>query len=315
VGIDQQDATVAVGASPGPSPSPAERVSTEVDGVHVLGALSPSRAADFLSCPLLFRFRTVDRLPEPPSVDAMRGTVVHQVLEDLFDLPAAERTPEQAEAMVQAVWEQVMLEEPEVGLMFDGVDVVEWLLSCRRSVRRYFDLEDPRRLEPAEREVYVEALLDSKLLLRGFIDRVEVAGDGAVRISDYKTGKGPQEGFEARALFQLRFYALVLWRNRGVVPRVLQLLYLGSTETVTYEPDEADLLATERKVEAVWRAIKHAEETGDYQPHRSPLCGWCPHQAICPAWGGYPPALPVVAPVAEPAAEVAPAGGAGGSDG
>ena len=52
------------------------------------GALSPSRAGDFMSCPLLYRFRTIDRLPEPFSPDAVRGTVVHKVLEDLFDLPA-----------------------------------------------------------------------------------------------------------------------------------------------------------------------------------------------------------------------------------
>jgi putative RecB family exonuclease len=78
------------------SPSPAERVSTPVDGVDVLGALSPSRAGDFLACPLLYRFRTIDRLPEPPSPDAVRGTVVHKVLEDLFDLPAVDRTPARA---------------------------------------------------------------------------------------------------------------------------------------------------------------------------------------------------------------------------
>ncbi len=277
------------------APSPAERVSTEVDGVRVLGALSPSRAADFLGCPLRYRFRTVDRLPEPPSVDAVRGTVVHQVLEDVFDLPAAERTPERAEAMVQTAWERLLAEEPEAGQLFadeDGPDVVEWLLSCRRSVRRWFDLEDPTRLEPAERELYVEALLDSKLLLRGFVDRVDEAPDGALRVVDYKSGKGPREGFEGKPLFQLRFYALALWRTRGVVPRMLQLVYLGSGELITYEPDEADLLATERKVEAVWRAIRLAEETGDWQPQRGPLCGWCPHQALCPAWGGTPPPLP-----------------------
>ncbi|WP_296606109.1 PD-(D/E)XK nuclease family protein, partial [Nocardioides sp.] len=70
------------------SESPATRMSRPVDGVEVLGALSPSRAGDFLSCPLLFRFRTIDKLPEPFSPDAVRGTVVHKVLEDLFDLPA-----------------------------------------------------------------------------------------------------------------------------------------------------------------------------------------------------------------------------------
>ena len=72
------------------------RVSTPVDGVDVLGALSPSRAGDFMTCPLLYRFRTIDRLPEPSSPDAVRGTLVHKVLEDLFDLPAADRTPERA---------------------------------------------------------------------------------------------------------------------------------------------------------------------------------------------------------------------------
>ncbi|WP_137291863.1 RecB family exonuclease [Nocardioides dongxiaopingii] len=295
--------------------SPAERLSTRVDGVEVLGALSPSRAADFLTCPLLYRFRTVDRLPEPPSVDAMRGTVVHQVLEDIFDLPAAERTPERAQAMVAPVWEQILLDHPEAALMFadpDGApgaapDAAQWLVSCRDSVRRWYDLEDPRRLEPAERELYVEALLESKLLLRGFIDRVDEAPDGALRLNDYKTGKAPREGFEGRPLFQLRFYALALWRSRGVVPRVLQLVYLGSGEVITYEPDEHDLLATERKVEAVWRAITHAQRTGDWQPSRGPLCGWCAHQALCPAWGGTPPPLP------EPSATTPAQPGAGAS--
>ena len=76
--------------------SPAEWQSTPVDGVDVLGALSPSRASDFMTCPLLYRYRTIDRLPEEPSADALRGTLVHKVLEDLFDLPADSRTPDRA---------------------------------------------------------------------------------------------------------------------------------------------------------------------------------------------------------------------------
>ena len=50
-------------------PRRAER--TVVDGVDVLGSLSPSRASDFMTCPLLFRFRTIDRLPG--AVLARRG--------------------------------------------------------------------------------------------------------------------------------------------------------------------------------------------------------------------------------------------------
>ena len=45
-------------------------------------------------------------------------------------------------------------------------------------VERWFTLEDPTRLEPAERELYVEADLDG-LILRGYVDRLDVAPDGA----------------------------------------------------------------------------------------------------------------------------------------
>ncbi|MCK9822866.1 PD-(D/E)XK nuclease family protein [Nocardioides cavernae] len=171
-----------------PADSPAERVSTPVDGVDVLGALSPSRAGDFMACPLMYRFRTIDKLPEEPSPDAVRGTVVHKVLEDLFDLPAPDRTPDRAADMLVPAWDALLEAEPGLAEMFsgEGPDVASWLASCRTVLARYFDLEDPRRLEPAERELYVEALLDSRLLLRGFVDRIDVAPDGRVRVVDYK---------------------------------------------------------------------------------------------------------------------------------
>lgn len=269
---------------------------TVVDGVDVLGSLSPSRASDFMTCPLLYRFRTIDRLPEPSSPDAVRGTVVHKVLEELFDLPPARRTPPEAEAMMQPAWEAILAAEPEIAEMFgdEGPEIGAWLGSCRDSLGRYFELEDPTRIEPAERELYVETLLESKLLLRGFVDRIDVAPTGEIRVVDYKTGKAPRPPFEAKALFQMKFYALVLWRTRGVVPAMLQLVYLGSGELLRYSPDEADLRATERKVEALWRAISHAKETGDWRPRRSALCGWCAHQSLCPEFGGTPPELPVI---------------------
>src|SRR4051794_989516 len=171
---------------------------TVVDGVDVLGSLSPSRAGDFMACPLLFRYRTIDRLPEPSSPDAVRGTVVHKVLEDLFDLPAPGRTPERAGEMLVPAWEALVEQEPALASMFgpeEGPEAAAWLASCRDVLDRYFTLENPTRLEPAERELYVETLLDSKLLLRGFVDRIDVATDGAIRVVDYKTGRSPGELF------------------------------------------------------------------------------------------------------------------------
>jgi putative RecB family exonuclease len=277
--------------------SPAERLPLRVDGVNVLGALSPSRASDFMTCPLLFRFRTVDRLPEKFSVDAVRGTVVHKVLEDLFSLPAEDRTPERARAMLLPTWRSYLDEDPRLAEMFADADeqspeFVQWLESAWAVLDRYFDLEDPRRLEPAERELYVETLLDSKLLLRGYVDRLDVAADGAIRVVDYKSSSSPHPDYEAKALFQMKFYALVIWRMRGVIPKVLQLVYLGNGEILRYQPDEADLLATERKVNALWAAIRDADELREWQPNRSRACDWCSFKAICPAWGGTPPPVP-----------------------
>jgi putative RecB family exonuclease len=286
---------------------------TPVDGVDVLGALSPSRAADFLACPLLYRFRTIDKLPEPPSPAAVRGTVVHQVLEDLFDLPPAERTTERAAARVVPTWEAMVTADPALSGMFpdDGGEIASWLASCRELLARYFDLEDPQLLEPAERELYVEMLSDSKLLLRGVVDRLDIAADGAIRVVDYKGARAPGPGFEAKPLFQLKFYALVLWRTRGVLPKRLQLIYLGSGEIIHLDPDEADLLATERKVEAIWRAIRQAQESGQWQPSPGPMCRWCAHQALCPAYGGTPPPLPEDQPPVDAAEALRAASGSG----
>ncbi len=289
--------------------SPAERASRRrVDGVEVLGAISPSRAADFMTCPLMFRFRTVDRLPEPFSVDAVRGTVVHKVLEDLFSLPAEERTPERAREMLVPTWQSFVEDDPRLGEMFAEAQLadpaspgfLDWIRSGWAVLDRYFELEDPRRLEPAERELYVETLLDSRLLLRGFVDRLDVAPDGAIRISDYKTSASPHPDYEAKALFQMKFYALVVWRMRGVIPKQLQLVYLGNGEILRYEPDEADLLATERKVNALWEAIRQADELREWQPNRSRACDWCSFKAICPAWGGTPPPVPPRRPAVTP---------------
>src|SRR5215831_1454549 len=85
-------------------------------------SLSPSRAGDFLTCPLLYRFRVIDRLPEPPSQAAVRGTLVHSVLERLFDRVAADRTPEAAHALMEPEWSRMLAAEPELGTLFDDDD-------------------------------------------------------------------------------------------------------------------------------------------------------------------------------------------------
>ena len=278
---------------------------TPVDGVNVVGSLSPSRASDFMACPLLYRFRVIDQIPETPDPAAARGTLVHAVLERLFDLPAGERTLAEAATLLRPVWDELVAAEPEAAELFGDADqLAGWLDEARTLLETYFALEDPRCLEPAERELYVEHVLDSKLLVRGYVDRLDVNRAGQIRVVDYKTGRSPREIFEAKALFQMKFYALTIWRSRGVIPALLQLIYLGNGEILRYEPDEADLLATERKVNALWTAIARAMESGDWRPRKSALCDWCDHKSRCPEWGGTLPPLPEPS-VTEPATAAA----------
>jgi putative RecB family exonuclease len=292
-------------------------------------SLSPSRAADFKTCPLLFRFRTIDKLPEQPSADQVRGTLVHAVLERLFDLPAAGRTPAAAASLVAPAWATLLEEEPALasifaltprsggdpaavaaeedatGALFEAPEterLAAFLGSASALLEGYFALEDPQRLEPAERESLVSTLVDDELLIRGYIDRLDVSPAGDLRVVDYKTGGAPREAFEGRALFQLKFYALVLWRTRGVVPKVLRLLYLKDAEVCDYSPDAEELERFERTLVALSQAVERAKRDQDFRPKPSRLCGWCSHQRFCPEFGGTPPPYPVTtSPVIETA--------------
>ena len=287
--------------------APPPEIAPPADTAPRRPSLSPSRAADFKSCPLLYRFRTIDRLPEKKSPAAVRGTLVHTVLEQLYDLPPAERTLAAAQQLVAPAWAELR-QEPGVAELFESPgptgeeqgaparDSLEaWLASAGALVETYFRLEDPTRIQPAGREELVEVTLPDGLRLRGYVDRLDVAPSGALRVVDYKTGAVPREAFEAKALFQMKFYALVLWRTRGVVASQLKLLYLGDGDALTYAPDEAELVRFERTLQAIWSAIERAVSTGDFRPNRSRLCGWCDHQALCPSFGGTPPPFPAEA--------------------
>jgi putative RecB family exonuclease len=258
-------------------------------------ALSPSRAADFKQCPLLYRFRAIDRLPEPSSTAQLRGTVVHAALEQLYGLPAPQRGQDTALALVGPAWEQVLAAEPERAADIPPEQQAQLLAEAQALLSGYYRLEDPTRFDPQSCEQRVEVELADGTLLRGFVDRIDVAAGGELRVVDYKTGKAPSEAWalaEFKALFQMKFYAVALFRTRGVLPTRLRLIYLADGQLLDYTPDLDELLRFEKTLMAIWRAIQSAGATGDFPPNPSRLCNWCAHQALCPAFGGTPPPYP-----------------------
>ncbi|OIN81607.1 RecB family exonuclease [Mycobacterium malmoense] len=258
-------------------------------------ALSPSRAADFKQCPLLYRFRAIDRLPEAPSAAQLRGSVVHAALEQLYGLPAALRGPDAALSLVEPAWDRVIAAEPDLAGELEPEQRTELLAEARALLSGYYRLEDPTRFDPQCCEERVEVELADGTLLRGFIDRIDVAATGELRVVDYKTGKAPPAAralAEFKALFQMKFYAVALLRSRGVLPTRLRLIYLADGQVLDYAPDHDELLRFEKTLMAIWRAIQSAAQTGDFRPSQSRLCEWCAHRQHCPTFGGTPPPYP-----------------------
>lgn len=255
-------------------------------------ALSPSRTKDFRQCPLLFRLRVIDRVPEAPSLEALRGTLVHSVLEHLFDAPARDRTEETAQQLLHSCWRQHLEERPVDAELFESDHQrQEWLDSASVLISNYFRMETPSFLEPAARETFVNARLKSGLAIRGIIDRVDRAANGALRVVDYKTGKSPAMRFQDGAIFQMRFYAAALFLSRGTLPARTQLIFLKDGRTLTYDPVAEDVDSLAQELDSVWSAIEERLDTGEFEPRTSRLCDWCHFKEFCPAFGGTPPQM------------------------
>lgn len=257
---------------------------TTLTEVRLAPRLSPSRAGDFKICPQRFKFRVVDQIPEPPSIYTARGTIVHSALEDLFDLPAADRTLKSALALYAR--HRALSEEELTGIFVDAESEADWDSACRRVIANYFSLEDPRRLEPVGREVRLEANLPGRLVkVVGILDRIDRRPDGTFVVSDYKTGSPPALQYANKNFFGLVIYAWLFRETFGVTPSRLRLLFLDAPLVYRLDPDERKVDAMVRQLAALWSSVERAHERDDWRPRTSALCDYCSFREICPAWG------------------------------
>jgi putative RecB family exonuclease len=243
--------------------------------------LSPSRINDFNNCPQLYKYRAIDQLPEPPSIDAERGKLIHSVLEDLFEEKIEDRTIVTDLNLLPKAWEEHLLSQPELAQLV--LDEKEWMDRAGSLLSSYFTLENPQSFDSTFRELHLEQNMSEEIYLHGYVDRVDIAPTGEVRIVDYKTGKSPKPGWEEKALFQLRVYALLYWQNHGVLPRLLKLIYLGDQKIVESSPTEVQLKSTEKILLNIGEEILSAIETKHFPTKKSRLCDWCFFKTICPA--------------------------------
>ncbi len=243
--------------------------------------LSPSAVSEYENCPQLYKYRKIEKLPEPPSLDAERGTLVHTILQDLFEFPSAQRLPQTAIDLLPSRWSTQLEGKPELKEMVTNEK--EWLDRASSLLTTYFTLEDPSTFEATHREMHLENDFDTDVYLHGYVDRLDIAPTGEVRIVDYKTGKSPKPGWEEKALFQLRVYAFLYWKSTGVLPRLLQLIYLGDGRIVKSNPTMKDIESAEKVLHRVAKDIFISMEKEYWPPKPSRLCDWCFFKSICPA--------------------------------
>ena len=249
-------------------------------------SLSPSRLSSFTSCGLQFRFTAIDRLPEPPTIAATRGTLVHAALEELFTLPAPQRVPEAADACLDAAVERLRVDPDWTGLHLDAAGEARMRAEAADLVARYFRLEDPTTVHPVGLELKLEVEVGG-VRLRGIIDRLDLV-DGELVVTDYKTGRAPGDGYARQRMTGVHLYSLMCERWFGRRPVRVQLLHLAEPVKIVAEPTEQSTRGLSRRLEAVWQAVETACEREDFRPRPSPRCDWCAFQQWCPAFGGDP---------------------------
>ncbi|MCL2396420.1 MAG: PD-(D/E)XK nuclease family protein [Acidimicrobiaceae bacterium] len=260
-------------------------------------SLSPSKVSSFKECALAFRFSAIDRLPEPPTPLAVKGTLVHRALELLFweEEPGRRSRAVAGEKLSRAARE--VLDAPEYApLDLVGEARDEFVADAALLLDNYFTLEDPDSVRVIGTELRVTVRRD-RLVLRGIIDRLELDDAGGLVVTDYKTGRAPSEGHEQGRLSGVHFYAFLCEELFGRRPSRVQLLHLREPTRISTVPTEQSVRGLYMQASAIWAAVERACEQDDFRPKPGPLCPSCAFQAYCPAVGGDlslvpPPPLP-----------------------
>lgn len=249
-------------------------------------SLSPSKVSSFKDCALAFRLSVIDRIPEPPSPHAAKGTLVHRALELLmWEEEPAGRTREAAQEKLARAVPEILDGDEYADLPLTADERAEFVADAKTLLDNYFRLEDPTRVRVIGTELRMSVQLGT-LKLSGIIDRLELDDEDQLVVTDYKTGRAPAAAYEQSRLGGVHFYAFLCQQVLGRRPARVQLLHLREPLAISTEPSDQSIRGLKQQTSAIWSAVESACHREDFRPKPGRLCGYCSYHQFCPAVGG-----------------------------
>ncbi|MBZ5542783.1 MAG: ATP-dependent helicase [Acidobacteriia bacterium] len=238
--------------------------------------LSASAVEEYQDCPLKFKFSHLLKIPTGPQPALTFGNIMHQCVRRYFDLRrgGAARFEDLEEFYLRA-WKDAGFEDEYQEQAYKKAGLEQ----LREFVRKH---EGSATL-PLDTEAHF-ALDLGDLVLEGRIDQINPfgAGDHAVELVDYKTGR-PRSQKDADSSLQLSVYALAARDGMKMKPDRLAFYNLSENEPVYTTRTPQDLSKAVREIRDVAGQIRQMIF------HATPgfACKWCDYRPICPAHEEY----------------------------
>ncbi len=242
--------------------------------------ISPSSANSFDGCPLRWKFKYVDRLPDPSNQPALVGSFAHLILEKLYELAPQQRTKEQAKTLARELWDEFACDKNYQALELDDDQARLFRWQGWLAIEGIWKLEDPKAIEVISTEQKIDTHLDG-VPFRGIVDRVERSERGALIVSDYKSGYLPHQMWRKDKILQVMLYAAALNEISDEQPAEARLLYLGK-RTLDVKVTQPSMAEARKTIKKTWTEIETACDTQTFEAKAGVLCGWCAFIEQCP---------------------------------
>lgn len=237
--------------------------------------LSFSRIDTYRTCPRMFRYRYIDRLPGKPAPALSFGTSIHEALEQFYDRKLPEEpTEDELVGFLYDAWDSTGFRD------VDRDEQARWYRQGQQVLRRYHRRVTGAYTLPVATEAWFELPFDNAVVV-GSIDRVDDDG-GELRVVDYKTNKRVKDRDRVKRSLQLSIYALACEHLYGQLPATVSLDFVVAGREIVVDVAELDLDAARTAIHETAEAVRSEA----FEPTPMRLCDWCDYRPVCPAWDG-----------------------------